>query len=40
MQEMKDLVEEPKVRFLVTEDKNGKTNVSPKVSIYVVDDGT
>ncbi len=39
-QKMKDLIEEQKVCFVATADKNGKTNVSPKGSIYVVDDET
>jgi predicted pyridoxine 5'-phosphate oxidase superfamily flavin-nucleotide-binding protein len=39
-QEMRDLIEKQKVCFVATADKNGKTNVSPKGSIYVVDDET
>jgi predicted pyridoxine 5'-phosphate oxidase superfamily flavin-nucleotide-binding protein len=39
-QEMKDLIETQKVSFVATADKNGKVNVSPKGSIYVVDDQT
>jgi len=39
-QEMKDLIEEQKVSFVATADKNGRANVSPKGSIYVVDDET
>jgi predicted pyridoxine 5'-phosphate oxidase superfamily flavin-nucleotide-binding protein len=39
-QEMKDLIEEQKVCFVATADRNGKTNVSPKGSIHVVDDET
>ena len=39
-QEMKDLIEDQKVSFVATADKNGKVNVSPKGSIYVVDDET
>jgi hypothetical protein len=38
--EMKDLIEVQKVCFVATADQNGKTNVSPKGSIYVVDDET
>jgi len=38
--EMKDLIEKQKVCFVATADKNGKSNVSPKGSIYVVDDET
>jgi hypothetical protein len=37
-QEMKDLIESQKVCFVATADQKGKTNVSPKGSIYVVDD--
>jgi predicted pyridoxine 5'-phosphate oxidase superfamily flavin-nucleotide-binding protein len=32
--EMKDLVEKKKACFVPTADKNGKTNVSPKGSVY------
>jgi predicted pyridoxine 5'-phosphate oxidase superfamily flavin-nucleotide-binding protein len=39
-QEMKDLVEAQKVCFAATADRKGKPNVSPKGSIYVVDDET
>jgi predicted pyridoxine 5'-phosphate oxidase superfamily flavin-nucleotide-binding protein len=39
-QEMKDLIEKQKLCFVATADKNGRTNVSPKGSIYVVDDET
>jgi predicted pyridoxine 5'-phosphate oxidase superfamily flavin-nucleotide-binding protein len=39
-QAMKDLIESQKVCFVATADKRGKTNVSPKASIYVVDDET
>jgi predicted pyridoxine 5'-phosphate oxidase superfamily flavin-nucleotide-binding protein len=39
-QEMKDLIESQKVCFVATADKKGRTNVSPKGSIYVVDDET
>jgi predicted pyridoxine 5'-phosphate oxidase superfamily flavin-nucleotide-binding protein len=39
-QEMKDLVESEKICFVATADQRGKTNVSPKGSIYVVDDET
>jgi predicted pyridoxine 5'-phosphate oxidase superfamily flavin-nucleotide-binding protein len=39
-QEMKDLIEEQKVSFVATADKTGRVNVSPKGSIYVVDDET
>jgi predicted pyridoxine 5'-phosphate oxidase superfamily flavin-nucleotide-binding protein len=39
-QEMKDLIESQKICFVATADKKGKTNVSPKASIYVVDDET
>jgi len=39
-QEMKDLIESQKVSFVATADKKGKTNVSPKGSIYIVDDDT
>ena len=38
--EMKDLIEVQKVCFVATADQNGKTNVSPKGSIFVVDDET
>ncbi len=38
--EMKDLIETQKVCFAATADQNGKPNVSPKGSIYVVDDET
>ena len=40
IQEMKDLIEAQKVSFVATADKSGKVNVSPKGSIYVVDDET
>jgi predicted pyridoxine 5'-phosphate oxidase superfamily flavin-nucleotide-binding protein len=39
-QEMKDLIEAQKVCFVATVDQRGKPNVSPKGSIYVVDDET
>lgn len=39
-QEMKDLVESEKICFVATADQRGRTNVSPKGSIYVVDDET
>jgi predicted pyridoxine 5'-phosphate oxidase superfamily flavin-nucleotide-binding protein len=39
-QEMRDMIEKEKVCFVATADRNGKTNVSPKGSIYVVDDET
>jgi predicted pyridoxine 5'-phosphate oxidase superfamily flavin-nucleotide-binding protein len=39
-QEMKDLIETQRVCFVATADKNGRTNVSPKGSICVVDDET
>ena len=39
-EEMKDLIATQKVCFVATSDKRGKTNVSPKGSIYVVDDET
>lgn len=39
-QEMKDLIEAQKVCFVATADKRGRANVSPKGSIYVVDDET
>jgi predicted pyridoxine 5'-phosphate oxidase superfamily flavin-nucleotide-binding protein len=39
-QEMKDLIESQKVCFVATADSMGRTNVSPKGSIYVVDDET
>jgi predicted pyridoxine 5'-phosphate oxidase superfamily flavin-nucleotide-binding protein len=39
-QEMKDLIERQKVCFVATADPKGRTNVSPKGSIYVVDDET
>ena len=38
--EMKDLIEEQKISYVATADKNGKVNVSPKGSIRVVDDET
>lgn len=37
-QEMKDLIESQKVCFVATADQKGRTNVSLKGSIYVVDD--
>lgn len=39
-QEMKDLIETQKVCFVATADRQGRPNVSPKGSIYVVDDET
>jgi predicted pyridoxine 5'-phosphate oxidase superfamily flavin-nucleotide-binding protein len=39
-QEMKDLIEAQKLCFVATADQNGRPNVSPKGSIYVVDDET
>jgi predicted pyridoxine 5'-phosphate oxidase superfamily flavin-nucleotide-binding protein len=39
-QEMKDLIESQRVCFVATADKSGRVNVSPKGSIYVVDDET
>jgi len=33
-QEMKDLIEKKKACFVLTADKNGKTNISPKGSLY------
>jgi hypothetical protein len=33
-QEMKDLIEKKKACFVAGGDKNGKTNVSPKGSLY------
>jgi predicted pyridoxine 5'-phosphate oxidase superfamily flavin-nucleotide-binding protein len=39
-QEMKDLIESQKLCFVATGDQNGKPNVSPKGSIFVVDDET
>jgi uncharacterized protein len=39
-EEMKDLIAIQKVCFVATSDKRGKVNVSPKGSIYVVDDET
>ena len=39
-QEMKDLIETQKLCFVATADQNGRANVSPKGSIYVVDDET
>lgn len=39
-QEMRDLIETQKVCFVATADKRGRANVSPKGSIYVVDDET
>jgi predicted pyridoxine 5'-phosphate oxidase superfamily flavin-nucleotide-binding protein len=39
-QEMKDLIEAQKVCFAATADQGGMPNVSPKGSIYVVDDDT
>ncbi len=39
-QEMKDLIETQKICFVATADRQGKPNVSPKGSIYVVDDET
>jgi len=38
--EMKDLIESQKLSFVATADSKGRTNVSPKGSIYVVDDET
>lgn len=37
---MKDLIETQKICFAATADQNGRPNVSPKGSIYVVDDET
>ena len=37
---MKDLIEQQKVSYVATADKNGKVNVSPKGSIHVLDDET
>jgi predicted pyridoxine 5'-phosphate oxidase superfamily flavin-nucleotide-binding protein len=37
---MEELIEKQKVCFVATADKNGKTNVSPKGSIYMADDET
>ncbi len=37
---MKDLIENQKICFAATADQNGRPNVSPKGSIYVVDDET
>ncbi len=37
---MRDLIETQKVCFVATADKRGRANVSPKGSIYVVDDET
>jgi predicted pyridoxine 5'-phosphate oxidase superfamily flavin-nucleotide-binding protein len=39
-QEMKDLIEGQKLSFVATADRGGKPNVSPKGSIFVVDDET
>ena len=39
-QEMKDLIEAQRISFVATADLKGKTNVSPKGSIYVIDDET
>ena len=33
-QEMKDLIEKKKACFVATADKNGRTNISPKGSLY------
>jgi len=38
--EMKELVDEQRISYVATCDRNGKANVSPKGSIYVVDDET
>jgi uncharacterized protein len=40
MQKMKDLIETRKLCSVATADQNGRPNVSPKGSIYVVDDDT
>ena len=39
-EEMRDLIETQKVYFVATADRQGRPNVSPKGSIYVVDDET
>lgn len=39
-EEMRELIEDQKVCFVATADKRGRPNVSPKGSIYVVDDET
>lgn len=39
-QEMRDLIEDQKISYVATSNKNGVVNVSPKGSIYVVDDET
>jgi len=39
-QEMKDLIETQKVCFVATSNRDGRVNVSPKGSIYRVDDQT
>ena len=39
-EEMKDLIEKQRLSFVATADLKGRTNVSPKGSIYVVDDET
>jgi len=39
-QEMKDLIESQKLCFAATANQDGKPNVSPKGSLYVVDDET
>ena len=39
-QEMKDLIESQKLCFVATADQRGRANVSPKGSIYVIDDET
>ena len=39
-QEMKDLIESQKLCFVATTDQRGRANVSPKGSIYVIDDET
>jgi len=39
-EEMRNLIETQKVCFVATADRQGRPNVSPKGSIYVVDDET
>ena len=39
-EEMEDLIERQRICFVATADQRGRVNVSPKGSIFVVDDET
>jgi predicted pyridoxine 5'-phosphate oxidase superfamily flavin-nucleotide-binding protein len=39
-QEMKDMIQTQKISYVATADQRGRVNVSPKGSIFVVDDET